>query len=134
MNKVVYKRFDGISDTLGGTKNYGNVREYKETTVTYTWGKNEELVYRYLSRFHPDLKKMLIEPSISEPSFGAWVRSNNETLQFKTMCCSGISHDDQFCEYKFTTKISKRFAILQIVAALKHLKNIRETKYGKYKK
>lgn len=134
MRKVTYKRFDGLSDTKGGTKKYGNVREYKETTVTYTWDKNEELVHRYISRFYPNLKNVLVQPTISEPSVGAWVRSNNETLQFKTKCCSGISHDDQFCEYKFTTKISKKFALLQIVAALSHLKNIRETKYGKNKK
>lgn len=134
MRKVTYKRFDGLFDNSGGSKNYGNIREYKETTVTYTWDKNEELVHRYLSRFYPDLKSMLLEPSITEPSFGAWVRSNDETLQFKTKLCSGISNDDQLCEYKFNTRTSKRFSLIQIVAALTHLKNIRQTKYRKNKK
>lgn len=119
MRKTTYKRFDGLS-----TK--GNVREYKETRVTYTWPKNEEIVHRYLTRFYPKLQKVLIEPSINEPSFGAWVREAGNNMQFKTKCCAGISYDDIFAEYNFSTKIQKKFALKQIVSALETIKEYRK--------
>lgn len=125
MRTTEYKRFDSLTETQIGS---GKIREYRETKVSYTWDKNEELVHRYLQKYHPKLQQMLVEPSINEPSFGAWVLSNGNNIQFKTKVCAGISHNDQFCEYLFITKMNKKFALTQIIAALELLKTIRGKK------
>ena len=108
MRCVKYKRFDGLTETKRGC--YGNIREYKESVVTYTWPKNEEIVHRYLTRFFPKLAKALVPPHINEPSFGMWIHDNGEYIQLKTKCCAGISREELYSEYAFSTKTQRKCA------------------------
>jgi hypothetical protein len=93
-----YKKFNGIIHN-------DIINEYVTSIVSYRYPYHIERVYRYLRRYYPESHKMILTWNpIFEPSFGWYLKFDDDNVTLISKCASKRSHDD----IKFIFNINTR--------------------------
>ncbi len=136
MRTTTYKRFDGIhypkfnSASIDHIEHWMmKIKEYRETTVTFQWNKNEELIYRYLNIFYPEHVKYVHKPSITPNiTFGIYIiELPDNKIKLSIQNPHFIKENMEFV-YDFKTKMQKKITLLQIVKCLEYRQFLSEKK------
>lgn len=126
VKRTTYTRYEGTPWTYYRGEHIGS--EYKTSRVHFKWPIHIERVYRFLWRFCPDSKYLLDWNMYSEPSFGLWLRfdEDRQTIQLVSKCAHFLSHDNLDIVWSIDTPLKLRLALRGIMDVLVWYGNIRE--------